>query len=141
MLVSDNDRERISMLQDVDVPHSKSSDIIKWADNHGLEYLWLCPVNKGSGSMFSVSGGEEWVMNIGLYGVAEGLPRSNLDLQRLVAACNGKTALYAHIYASYDEFWSWYGTDSKYRSLRARYQAEIFLDLWEKVGGIASSIT
>lgn len=139
MLVSDLDRESIAMLQDVDVPHSKAALIVDWAIEHELDYLWLCPVKNTSSSMFSVSKGSEWVMNIGLYGVATGLPSANLDLQRLVAKCGGKVALYAHIYAELAEFWSWYD-EKRYLSLRNLNHGQSFLGLWEKVGGITSAI-
>lgn len=139
MLVSDLERESIAMLQDVDVPHSKSSLITDWAIDHTLTHLWLCPVKNESKSMFSVSKGSEWVLNIGLYGVATGLPSANLELQRLVAKCGGKSALYAHIYADTHEFWSWYD-QKRYEALREAYRGDCFLGLWEKVSGITKKI-
>lgn len=76
------------------------------------------------------------LLNIGLYGVALGLPKANLDLQRLVTKCGGKNALYAHIYTDAGEFWSWYDY-SRYEGLREVYNGHSFLGLWEKVSGIA----
>lgn len=139
MLTSDQDRESMGMLQDVDVPNSKAEVIMDWAADHELEHLWLCPVRNGGRSMFSVSAASEWVLNIGIYGAARDLPSSNLELQRLVAKCGGKTALYAHIYADRDEFWSWYDRE-RYEAARTDYHGDSFLGLWEKVGGISRTM-
>ncbi|CCG84538.1 protein of unknown function [Taphrina deformans PYCC 5710] len=140
MLLSDLERESAGMLQDVDVPASKADLVVQWAMEHHIDYLWLCPVKNGSSSIFSVSGAQEWVLNIGLYGVVDGLPDANKALQRLVADCGGKTALYAHIYVTAEEFWTWYDRPT-YDALRQDYHGAAFLDLFKKVGGISSQIT
>ena len=140
MLLSDMERESAGMLQDVDVPVTKAQMVVDWAIDRNIEHIWLCPVRNGSSSIFSVSGAQEWVLNIGLYGVIDGLPEANRELQRLVAACGGKTALYAHIYVRAEEFWSWYDR-STYDTLRQRFHGSAFLDLFKKVGGISSQIT
>lgn len=137
MLLNDADREGIAMLQDVDVPKSQASTVVDWALDHDIQLIWLCPVKNSSDSMFSVSGGSEWVMNIGLYGTITGLPHANLEMQRLVYKCKGKTALYAHIYAKAEEFWSWYD-HKRYKRLREEYRGTSFLDLWLKVGSIST---
>lgn len=139
MLISDKDRESVGMLQDVDVPKSAARKIVDWATAKDFQYLWLCPVRNGSKSIFSVSGSQEWVMNIGLYGATSGLPRANLELQRLVARYQGKTALYAHVYVKKEEFWTWYD-HRRYEQLRQDYHAGSFLGLWEKVAGISATI-
>ncbi len=134
MLVSDQKRESIAMLQDVDIPSDQTCSILEWADQRGFEMLWLCPVaSHAEEGIFSVSSSHgSFVVNVGLYGSCVGLPRSNLELQRLVARAGGKVALYAFIYASQKEFWSWYDV-SKYEALRTRYGGDVFLGLWEKV--------
>jgi len=142
MLISDRRRESVAMFQDVDVPFNRTQEIINWAMKKGLNKLWLCPVlSCGSDEgLFSVAVNSKTraVMNIGLYGVAKGLPQSNLDLQRLVAKLDGKTALYAHIYASRDEFWTWYDHE-EYIRLRMNWDGNAFMDIWDKVAGIIFS--
>jgi hypothetical protein len=141
MLVSDQKRESIGMLQDVDVPSDRTQEVINWAISKDLNKLWLCPVRSfGSNeNLFSVVQSKtRFVMNIGLYGLAKNLPQSNLDLQRLVAKLQGKPGLYAHIYASRDEFWSWYNYE-EYVRLRNKWDGYIFMDLWNKVASIAFS--
>jgi hypothetical protein len=139
MLISDQRRESVAMFQDVDVQFDDAQEIINWAMRKGFNMLWLCPVlSYGSDEgLFNVPAYSKTrtVMNIGLYGVAKGLPQSNLDLQRLVAKLGGKTALYAHIYASREEFWTWYDHE-EYIRLRTTWDGNVFMDLWDKVAGI-----
>jgi len=138
MLVSDQRRESIGMLQDVDVPIEHAHEIINWAMRKDLAMLWLCPVLscRHDEGLFSVATNSKTslIMNIGLYGSAKDLPQSNFELQRLVAKLDGKTALYAHIYANRDEFWSWYNYE-EYTRLRQKWDGNVFMDLWDKVGG------
>ncbi|CAF0961342.1 unnamed protein product [Adineta steineri] len=141
MLISDQKRESMGMLQDVDVPPDHAQEIINWAINKDLNMLWLCPVlSLGiDESLFSVvQSNTHFVMNIGLYGIAKDLPQSNLDLQRLVAKLGGKCGLYAHIYLDREEFWSCYNY-KEYIRLREMSGGYVFMDLWDKVAGIVFS--
>ncbi|BFZ63666.1 hypothetical protein YB2330_004798 [Saitoella coloradoensis] len=152
LLMSDQKRENVSMLQDVDIPYSEArfEEFVQWEKEEiGVWPLWLCPVqgeheprvlglgHKDSQSTIGEDGqGRGWVMNVGLYGI----PRSprplvdlNIELERKVAEMGGKKGLYAFVYSDKDGFWSGYDRE-RYDAVRRKYGSEgVMMELWEKV--------
>ncbi|GAO49655.1 hypothetical protein SAICODRAFT_9293 [Saitoella complicata NRRL Y-17804] len=154
LLMSDQKRENVSMLQDVDIPYSEGrfEDFVEWErEEIGVWPLWLCPVRGeheprvlGLGHKASDSSnprnedaqGRSWVMNVGLYGI----PRSprplvdlNIELERKVTEMGGKKGLYAFVYADKEYFWSGYDREG-YDAVRRKYGSEgVMMELWEKV--------
>ena len=145
------------IVQDLALPFETASQFVRWT-HHAFDIfpLWLCPLKATSGPDFhpralrhresvpglsgppavEAPGGEEMLLNIGLWGPGPQTRGPFVELNKQLEAklleLGGTKWLYAHTYYSEDEFWRIY--DKKwYDELRERYGASGLPNVWEKV--------
>ena len=145
------------IVQDLALPFETAPQFAQWTyDSFGIFPLWLCPLMATPGPDFhpralrhregmqeisgpsttKAPGGEELLLNIGLWGPGPQARGPFVDLNKRLEAklleLGGTKWLYAHTYYSEDEFWRIY--DKKwYDELRERYGATSLPNVWEKV--------
>ncbi|KIW05738.1 uncharacterized protein PV09_03595 [Verruconis gallopava] len=140
------------IVQDLAMPAENAEEFIKFvASELRIWPLWLCPIKGGSRVPFHSVRGEftnRMTMNIGVWGLphtATGKPlyygrRSfpgfillNRTIEAKVRSLGGLKWLYAHNYATEEEFWQSYDKQA-YDELRRKWNANQLPTLWDKVG-------
>lgn len=141
------------IVQDLAMPADNAKAFVEYcADQVRIWPLWFCPIAGGSKvplhTAKSRPGADASLMNIGLWGLPHrvngqaiyygsrnfsSFVRLNREIEAKVRELGGLKWLYAHNYATEDEFWRNYDRE-RYDELRRRWRAEKLPTLWDKVG-------
>ncbi|KPI37464.1 Delta(24)-sterol [Cyphellophora attinorum] len=145
------------IIQDMATPASRMEVFSDWLDSpeggcNEIYPRWLCPLKAGETISMSPhfdsqkpaasgklsSGGDDFLLNIGLWGPLPPSAASNqLTINRAIeaklASLEGMKWLYAQTFYTEQEFWRIY--DRKwYDELRVKYNAQTLPDVYQKVG-------
>ena len=126
-------------IQDIYVPIENTEKFINETENKLDIYpLWLCPVkptryNERMSPNYIKS---KMLIDIGIWGNSDKYlrrPRAlNLEIEKIMKDLRSRKMFYASIFYSNKEFWKKY--DRKwYNSLRKKYNALVFPDIYEKL--------
>lgn len=133
------------VIQDLALPYSTAEQFVDYTNEAlGLYPLWLCPLRQSPlptlhpHSYETEADGKspQPLLNIGLWGPGpaerNAFVKVNRELEHKLQELGGMKWLYAHTYYSETEFWAIY--DRKwYDALRAKYDASLLPNVWEKV--------
>ncbi len=129
------------IVQDITLPEGSASAFLDFVDRElGIRPLWLCPLKPDPFAPLSPTHLDTGMaVNVGVYGALRGgardyatLVAANRGIEAEARRLGGRKILYAHTYATREEFWETY-PEGWYRGLRgASSAAPAFPDLHEK---------
>lgn len=147
------------IIQDMATPASRIGEFTEWLDSDAADCgelypRWLCPLKPGESISMSPhfdsvgpkgatqgrlpTGGEDFLLNIGLWGpLPPSAAKNQLSINRAIEKklwdLKGMKWLYAQTFYTEEEFWRIYDR-KEYDKLRAKYNAQGLPDAYQKVG-------
>jgi len=126
-------------IQDIYVPIENTETFINEAENKLNIYpVWLCPVKptRYNERMSPHYINSKMLIDVGIWGNSEKYLRRphalNLEIEKIMEDLRSRKMFYASIFYSREDFWKKY--DRKwYNSLRKKYDAIVFPDIYEKL--------